>query len=133
MWKVSYEGFVRYLDIYFKALILKDWRTIASTLKVVKTNFHAKTKKHYISYKNAFRLFTDLNFEELLSYLTSALSNMLLKNILCKTKNFQTSNKKCLSCVIFSCKFEKLLPYLKSELWNWSKCKVLSKKKKKNL
>ena len=51
-----------YLDIYFKAL--------ANTLKIVKTNFHAKTKKHLIWDKNAFGLFAGLNFEELLPHLT---------------------------------------------------------------
>ena len=35
-------------------------------------------------------------------------------NILCKTKNFQIWNQKCLICVISGFKFENLLPYLKS-------------------
>ena len=67
-----------------------------------------------MSGKDTFRLFAGSNFEELMSYLTSVHSNMPLSNILCKTKNFQIANHKCLICVILGCKFEKLLPYLKS-------------------
>ena len=71
-------------------------------------------KKNEIWDKNAFGLYAGLSFEELLSHLTSALSNMSLNNILYKTNNFQTWNQKCLICVTLGCNFEKLLAYLKS-------------------
>ena len=54
---------------------------------------------------------------------------MPLNNILWKTKNFQTWNKKCLICVILGFKYEILLPYLKSAPLNQSKCKALRKDK----
>ena len=51
----------------------------------------------------------------------SAPLNMSLSNVLCKTKNFQTWNQKCLVCVILGFKFKKLLSYLKSAASNLSK------------
>ena len=50
----------------------------------------------------------------------SAPLNMSLSNVLCKTKNFQTWNQKCLVCVILGFKFKKLLSYLKSATSNLS-------------
>ena len=47
--------------------------------------------------------------------------------ILCKTKNFQTWNQKCLICWILGFKFEKCFSYLKSAPTNWSKYKFRSK------
>ena len=79
--------------------------------------------------QKCFWLFAVLNFEELLSHLMSALSNMSLSNILCKTNDFQTWNKKILIYVILGCKFEKLLPYLKWARSNLSKWKALCKTK----
>ena len=52
---------------------------------------------------------------------------MLLNNILCKTNNFQRWDQKCLIRVILGCKFEKLLPYLKSESPNLSNAKFCAK------
>ena len=88
-----------------------------------------KQKNIKFGTKIAFGLFGGSNFEELLSHLTSALSNMSLSNISCKTNKFQTWNQKCLICVILGCMFEKLLPYLKSALSNLSKSKVFCKNK----
>ena len=43
-----------------------------------------------------------------------------LSNVLCKTKNFQTWNQKCIVCVILGFKFTQLLSYLKSVTPNLS-------------
>ena len=51
-----------YLVMYFKTWILKDCKTIASTLKFIKTNFQAKTKRYFWG-KNTFGLLTGLNSE----------------------------------------------------------------------
>ena len=50
----------------------------------------------------------------------SAPVNMSLSNVLCKTKNFQKWNQKCLVCVILGFKFKTILLYLKSANSNLS-------------
>ena len=67
-------------------------------------------------------------FRQVMFHAYPAPSNMSLSNILCKTKNFQTWNQKCLICVILGYIFLKILLYLKSAP-NQSKCKVPLKDK----
>ena len=84
-----------YLDIYFKAWVLKNSKTIASTLKLAKRNFYAKTLNLG---QNAFGLFAALNFEGLLSHLTSTLSSMSLSNIYAKQTIFKPGTKMSYLC-----------------------------------
>ena len=81
---------------YYAIYILKIgfWKTIASTLKFIKTKFHAKTKKTLNFGKNAFWLHTRLNFEELLSHLTFSNFKYVIKQYFTQNKQFSNLEPK---------------------------------------
>ena len=122
---------------YFRVFLAYNLKKLLShspsNWSQIKT-FHEIMKKTKFGTKNAlFRYFWARIFKKLLSYLTSAPSNLSICKILRKNNFVYIWDKKCLIWAFSGQCFKKIMSYLKSAPLNLSNSKLFQEKKSLNL